>query len=159
MVMFLIPFAIVGYNMWERHKREEEERRKEETAEAPEAGRPIILAIEAEKQQSCDDVLVKVRKSVTSLTDDESVSVGGNVEVEADGLTAPVQNRTQSVARQEPPKQRRGIFRFVKEQPQQQQQRPKRDPFVIQVDKENLTYEVLGNQGSNALPFPRIHYK
>jgi len=31
MVIFLIPVAVVGYNMWERHKQEEQKKREMET--------------------------------------------------------------------------------------------------------------------------------
>jgi hypothetical protein len=133
--MFLLPFVFVGYNIYDKHKKKEEaeEERKKNGPQTPESvDGPVFV----------DGTTELLRLETTSTADsDSSDSNSSKGEQESD---------SDIVREQEGPF--RGIRKFFAEAREN-------DPFRIKTNQDNLTFEVMGNQGDMALNFPKISFK
>ena len=123
--MFVIPIAVVGYKVWENHKRGE--RTKE--AQEPRSEEPLDNLL---LTRSIEDDASRCR--LTSL---ETMST---IEEE-----------------EEKPKPEGSLDEVISYWKDLLGDHSSRchGPFGIRSHKEALTYHVIGNQGTNAFPFPK----
>jgi len=139
-MLFLIPVAVIGYQMYEKKQKEKE----------------AAAALEEGRQD--DDVQQKVVGDDGSESDGES-AIEGDCERpstfdEKQQCPMPAHGNSNS-------KHHGDLKSSKKEQPEWLKRvcksfQNQSNPFVIRSAREALTYEVMGNQGSNALPFPKI---
>jgi hypothetical protein len=134
---FLIPFGVVGYKMWQHHKREEAKK-----AEALVSVDPITILQDEDAIASSED-------------DSPSCSSESSTDTPFEKGRSP-QQPDKNDADEKEGKERRSplkdILKFLAFE-------KSHDPFRIRTNDEALTYEVMGNKGDNALPFPKISYR
>lgn len=155
--MFLIPFAVIGFKMYEKHKEEEERKNgpQEPSSEEPMSPKTVLRSLESvfSDVSATTDVLSDSEESdqIVEACDDCNEEPEEGPESEStttDVADAPVIRYVEGEPEEEDGPFA-GIRRFFQ----------KDEAFVIKANKEQLTYEVLGNQGANALPFPKISYR
>lgn len=132
--MFLIPIAVVGYKVWENQQQDEEAKKHGRAAQVPEVGEAVLLTASNSEESPTGTRGGSADEFCDNATETSSVS-----------LKAAEENGPFS-----------GMRRFWAVQVRQ---RATCDPFQIRTNKEALTYEVMGNQGKDALPFPKISYR
>jgi len=130
-MFFLIPVAIVGYQIYDKKQKEKAALLE---AELPppspgeeESGSDDDEKCENKRTASVDRPPLVLQKSDVSSSSSSS-----------EGGSSPQKERPEWI---------KGVFDMF--------QNMHHDPFAIRCDREALTYEVLGNQSSNALPFPK----
>jgi hypothetical protein len=133
--MFLIPIVFVGFNIWEKQKKAEEEK-KMNGPQAPEAVDGPLFEVTSE-----DLVLVHSE----STTDSTSLYLAESSISDASSTSSTPRNELE-----EGPFH--GIRKFFA-------QKRENDPFRIKTRDDQLKFEVLGNQGDLALNFPKISFK
>lgn len=139
-MLFLIPVAVIGYQMYEKKQKEKnaaelEEGRQEDGAQQKAAGQDDSESGgESTVEGDCDMAMIFVEKQRRLLA-------------------APEAN-INKVENSEPSKKEQA--KWLKDVCKSLQNHS--NPFVVRSNREALTYEIMGNQGSNALPFPKISY-
>jgi len=128
-MFFLIPVAIVGYQIYDKKQKEKAALLE---AELPppspgeeESGSDDDEKCENKRTTSVDRPLLVLQKSDVSSSSSE-------------GGSSPQKERPEWI---------NGVFDMFENM--------HHDHFAMRSDREALTQEVLGNQGSNALPFPK----
>jgi hypothetical protein len=136
-IMFLIPFVYIGYNIWERKKKEEDEEQiKKNGPQAPES-------VEGPVIEDTPDILTRQDSDTSSDSDSP------REEEESDSDMA-----LTSFA---PSREKEGPFTTIRKFFDDAQ--GNNAAFRIKANEDNLTFEVMGNQGDLALNFPRISFK
>jgi len=142
--MFLIPFAVIGYRVYDKH-RKEEEAKKRKRPDQPKEEPPLDGCVDTidgtakrlQAQQSDVSDVTEASTSDESKASDENVGDIDHGCLMVEGALADI---------------RKFFAGRVAD-------RQDRDPCRIRTNEEQLKYEVLGNQGSNPLPFPKMSYK
>jgi hypothetical protein len=129
---FLIPVGIVGYKIWEHRKREEAKKTQALTSGDPDTMLQDVSS--GEDSPSCSSE----SSTDTTFENGRSSKPDTNDADEKEGGQSPLKD----------------ILRFLAFEKSHEN-----DPFRIRTNKEALTYEVMGNQGEKALPFPKISYR
>jgi len=148
MVLFLIPIAVVGYQIYDK-KQKEKTARQQGGAREEETSHPASLhnddddASEQSEEGRNSAAEMKGSSSKNQKHPPPSVRQGCNLSGEDSAETSEDEEEDSR------PEWIKGICKVFHNQ---------NDPFAIRSNKEALTYEVMGNQGSNALPFPKIDY-
>lgn len=137
--MFLIPVFVVGYSIWEKEKKKEEERSKKFGPQSPES-------VEGPVFEGTADLLTR---QSTEDSDSSSNSNSSKGEEGDDGDMA-----LTSFAL---PREKVGPFRAIRKF--FAEAKGNNEAFRIKTNEDNLTFEVMGNQGDLALNFPRISFK
>ena len=142
--MFLIPFAVIGYQVYDKHRKEEEAKKRQRPEEPKDEPRLEINGVDG----TADTKRLEAQQSdVTDATQTSSSD-------EFSASESACHNDSGCSLIEEGPLA--GIRKFFSGRAAEQKDR---DPFRIRTIDKQLKYEVLGNQGSNALPFPKISYK
>jgi predicted negative regulator of RcsB-dependent stress response len=159
-MLFLIPVAVVGYKIWDNKQKEEEEAAAERLDQF--IG-PRQLQLPSKENETFVPSLssqpsdISSDSSSNSVCDDDDSSAASNHQ-----KTLPKQKQQDNTI----VNQWTGFCRFVqdksdnlKKHMEQNSNHNNTNPFRIRSSEEALTYEIMGNQGANALPFPKISYK
>jgi hypothetical protein len=135
--MFLIPVFVVGYSIWDKKKKEEEEEQsKKNGPQSPES-------VEGPVFEGAEDLLTRQN------TEDSDSSSDSNSSKEEEG--------SESYKAIAPPREKEGPFRAIRKFFAEAQ--GNNEAFRIKTNEDNLTFEVMGNQGDLALNFPQISFK
>jgi len=149
MVLFLIPIAVVGYQIYDK-KQKEKAIRQQGAREEEESSHPANLNLHhdvddaSEQSEEERNSGAKMKGSISNQKHSPSAGQGFHNLSEEDSAET-----SEDVEEDSRPEWIKGICKVFHNQ---------NDPFAIRSNKEALTYEVMGNQGSNALPFPKIDY-
>ena len=136
--MFLIPVAVVGFKVWEEHKKNEAASKHAKSLESP-------------------DDTVAATTLQAKVSEEESPTESSERFFDNETDTSSVTASDLSVSDEST---KSGPFSGLRRAwMKHQEQNAFRNPFEIRTNKEALTYEVMGNQGRDALPFPKIAYK
>ena len=137
MPFFLIPVAVVGYKMWERRMREEKEREELQRRD----GSIVEKVGEHENEEEPSPFL-----SQESI---ESEANTCNLSLDEEPITGMAVGTSHDRHKQESSPYTSMTSFFEDEQ---RREKNETDLLNIQIKKEKLTDEVLGNQGTNVLP-------
>lgn len=137
--MFLIPVAVVGYRMYDEHQKRERSKRVR-TLEMPNDTKDDNNT-DGDEPETNPSLLVAQESDGSDL-----ISLETTEEPYATDLLKfnwPFG----------------GIRKFIANIAEEHQRSIENDPFCVNVNREKLVYEVLGNRDENALPFPKIAFK
>jgi hypothetical protein len=138
--MFLIPVFVVGFSIWDKKKKEEEE------AQSKKNGPQSPESVEGPVFEGTADFLTRQSTEDSDSSSDANSSKGEDGYDSAKALT--------SLA---PSREEEGPFRAIRKFFAEAQ--GNNEAFRIKTNEDNLTFEVMGNQGDLALNFPQISFK
>ena len=144
--MFVIPIIIVGFKMYDRKQKEKAEARRLRDPDGLSDLADLADLAREPSSETCP-ALATQTSDVSSTDNEKSTIVSDTINV---SRCTKVEKRPDWIS---------GIGKLAHHHQEMFKEQEKRDPPRNRSKREALTYEMLGNHCSNALPFPKNPYQ